>query len=95
VSLAPGENRIEVRVRDREERSGTRERIVTYRLREPKDAAEARRFDEERKLLLQRTRARTVEAELVREIARSREGTQGRELELRAGPEKETPSDAR
>lgn len=97
VFLAQGENRIEVRVRDREERSATRDRIVTYRLPEPKDADQARRFDEEGKLLLERLRARTVETELVHEIeqARSGQGTQGRELELRASPEKETPFEAR
>lgn len=96
VSLAPGENRIEVRVRDREGHSAARDRLVSYDPREPTNVEEARRFDQEGKRLLERLRVRTVEAELVHQIeqTRSSDGTQGRELELRPSPEKKTPSDA-
>ena len=96
LSLVPGENRIRIQVRDREERSGTRDRLVTYRPREPKDVDEARQFDEQGKALLERLRVRTVEAELVHQIEQSRSGdaAQGRELELHTSPEKETPADA-
>jgi hypothetical protein len=96
VALAPGENRIQVQVHDREKRSATRDRLVVYSLREPKDPDEARRFDEQGKVLLERLRTRTVEAELVHQIEQTRSGdsAQGRELELRTSPEKETPADA-
>jgi hypothetical protein len=96
VSLVSGENTIRIQVRDREQRSGTRDRLVMYRPREPKDADEARQFDERGKALLERLRVRTVEAELVHQIEQSRSGdaAQGRELELRTSPEKETPADA-
>lgn len=93
VPLVPGRN--EIRITARGDRGGLLEerRTVHFERREPRDAAEARRFEEREAAMRAALRARTVETELAVELgaARGPDRERARSLEVEVEEDRGTP----